>query len=72
MWHFFTLQSVTYKKAKYVLSCKIKNSRKGETVDVEKFAKGFSVKLGEAEWNAVLLLRGEKPSNIMKQQRQKC
>ena len=52
---FFTLQSVTYKKAKYVLTCKIKNSRKGETVDVEKFAKGFSVKLGEAEWNAVLL-----------------
>lgn len=52
---FFTLQSATYKKAKYVLTCKIKNSRKGETVDVEKFAKGFSVKLGEAEWNAVLL-----------------
>lgn len=68
---FFNLQSVTYKKAKYVLTCKIKNSRKGETVDVEKFAKGFSVKLGEAEWNAVCL-RGEKPSNIMKQQRQKC
>lgn len=52
---FFTLQSATYKKAKYVLTCKIKNSRKGETVDVEKFVKGFSVKLGEAEWNAVLL-----------------
>lgn len=52
---FFTLQSVTYKKAKYVLTCKIKNSRKGETVDAEKFVKGFSVKLGEAEWNAVLL-----------------
>ena len=52
---FFTLQSVTYKKAKYVLSFKIQHSRKGETVEVEKCAKGFSVKLGEAEWNAVLL-----------------
>lgn len=45
---FFTLQSVTYKKAKYVLTCKIKNSRKGETVDVEKFAKGFFGQTGRS------------------------
>ena len=61
MWHFFYIAVCNLQKAKYVLSCKIKNSRKGETVDVEKFAKGFSVKLGEAEWNAVLLTGRKNP-----------
>ena len=57
---FFTLQSVTYKKGKYILKCKVKNSRKEEIVDVEKFANNFSVKFGETELKASLVTGSKK------------